>query len=121
VGASLLLPALITRLLGMHVHGYGNLLVIYFSTPAILIWAGGQAVRLYPHWVVRPKHLPQISGLLGSGMQLLSALLLWVHLGMDTGIEVSTWMFWLATALAAGGILFNIISQTAQATGAMQA
>ncbi len=114
VGASLLLPALIARLLGLHSYGNGNLLVIYFSTPAILLWAGGQAASLYPHWVVRPKHLPQISGLLGGGMQLLGALLLWVHLGMDTGIEVSTWMFWLSAALAIGGVFFNFISRSAQ-------
>jgi MFS family permease len=114
IGASLLLPALIVRLLGLHSHGSGNLLVIYFSTPAILLWAGGQAASLYPHWMVRPKHLPQISGLLGGGMQLLGALLLWVHLGMDSGIEVSTWMFWLSAALAVGGVFFNFISRSAQ-------
>jgi hypothetical protein len=120
VGACLILPALVARLLGLHSHGNGNLLVIYFSTPAIILWAGWEAMGLYPHWIVRPKHLPQISGLLGGGMQLLGALLLWVHLGMDTGIEVSTWMFWLSVALAAGGILLNITSRATQATAAMQ-
>lgn len=115
VGAILLLPALSVRLAGAHGSGRANLLAIYFSTPAIILWAGSQAVDLYPHWVVRPRHLPQISGLLGGGMQLLGALLLWVHLGMDSSIEVSTWMFWLAAALAGAGIVFKLFSQAAQA------
>jgi len=111
IGFFILVPAGIAFFMQRSsLHQNVGLVASYFNAPAILLWITGEGFHLYPHFVVRPKHLPQISGLLKSGLQILSALLLWVFLGVSISLENANWMLWVSLITAVAGFVLGIVA-----------
>ncbi|MCB9423127.1 MAG: hypothetical protein H6667_25235 [Ardenticatenaceae bacterium] len=91
-------------------HQNVGLAASYFNAPAILLWITGEGFYVYPHFIIRPKHWPQISGLLKSGLQIISALLLWVFLGVSISLENANWMLWASLITAVAGFVLGIVA-----------
>lgn len=87
-----------------------QLVEIYFGAPALLLWIVGEGIYFYPHFLVRPKHLPQIFALLKSILQVISALFLWVFLGLSIGMDHNNWMLWFSLITAVLGALVGLLA-----------
>lgn len=111
IGILILLPAVAAfgfrRLAAVDQAG---LVAVYFSGPAILLWLLGEGVYMYPHFLVTPKHRPQILGIAKSACQIVSALFLWVYLGVGIGMSHTSWMFFLSAGLAGLGFILGIVT-----------
>lgn len=111
IGFFILVPAAIAFFMQRSsLHQNVGLVASYFSAPAILLWITGEGFYLYPHFVVRPKHWPQISSLLKSGLQIISALLLWVFLGVSISLENANWMLWVSLITAVAGFVLGLVA-----------
>ena len=111
IGFFILIPSAIAFfMLRGSLHQNVGLVASYFNAPAILLWITGEGFNIYPHFLVRPKHWPQISGLLKSGLQIISALLLWVFLGVSISLENANWMLWVSLITAVAGFALGIIA-----------
>lgn len=87
---------------------------LYFSAPAVLLWMIGEVVDLYPHFLVIPKHRPQVLGIAKSGLQIASALFLWVYLGVAIGMERAAILLLISAIMAIAGAGLGIASIHAQ-------
>jgi hypothetical protein len=91
-----------------------DLIVMYFSAPAILIWAIGEIPYFFPKILVRPKNAAVVAGIWKSGLQVLSAILFWVFVGLAIGMEEFTWMLWSACGLALAGLALGLVSEAGE-------
>ncbi len=112
IGVFLLVPALAALVFYKSPVSNLDLILLYFSAPAILAWVIGELVYCFPKIIVRPKHTPEIAGILKSCLQVLSALLLWIFLGLAIGQVEFTWMLWLSIGLALAGLLCGLWSES---------
>ncbi len=114
IGLFILVPAAATSGLQNDPILNLDLIAIYFSAPAILIWAIGEVPYFFSKAVVRPKNAAVIAGILKSGLQVLSAILFWVFLGLAIGMQEFTWMLWGASALALAGLVLCLVSEAGE-------
>lgn len=84
-----------------------HLIAIYYSAPAILLWIAAEIVYLYPFLIVKPKRWAEISGIGRSLTKVISALLLWVYLGLETGLDNIYWMYLGSMILALISLLLG--------------
>lgn len=104
IGVFIMLPAVIALLMQLNHVKNPDLMAMYFSTPALLLWIAAEGVYFYPHFKTEPKRRPQVMGMLKSTLEILSALVLWVFLGLRFGGPGDyDWLFWIGTVLAIGG------------------
>lgn len=91
-----------------------DLIVLYFSAPAILIWAIGELPYFFSKAVVRPKNASVYAGISKSVLQVLSAILFWIFLGLAIGMEEFTWMLVAAFILALLGLILGLVSEAGE-------
>lgn len=104
IGLFIAVPAIVAGLTG------SQDIAMYFSTPAILLWIAGEGFYFYPYFIVKPKRTPEIAAMLRSSLQVLSALLLWVFLGLAAGMAGISWMIGLGAGLAVAGLILGLVA-----------
>lgn len=88
----------------------GHLIAIYYSAPAILLWIAAEIFYIYPFLGVKPQRAVEVTGILRSLTKIVSALFLWVYLGLATGLDNITWMIYFSIVLALLSLVLGHIS-----------
>ena len=114
IGGFVLLPAALVASLQYVPVPNLDQIAMYFSAPAILIWMIGEIPNIFPKLAVRPKSSSIVTGMLKSGLQVLSAVLVWVFLGLARGREEHPWLLVSAIGLALGGLVLGFVSEAAE-------
>lgn len=117
IGIFILLPALVSLLVQRGKPENPDLIQWYFSSPAIFLWVGAEAVYFYQSWHRVPEENRQRIGVLKSVLQIAGALALWTYLGSYFGLKGISWLFWLAAGLAAAGALLGSLRLRRQPQG----
>ncbi len=94
-----------------------DLIEIYFSSPAVLVWIIGELVYVFPRLVARPKHFSAVAGIVRSVLQVLAALLLWIFLGLSIGRAALALLLWLSIGLALAGLLCGMAADASERGG----
>lgn len=86
-------------------------IAVYFSTPALLIWVLGEFPYAFAKIVVQPWNGSIITGVLKSGLQVLSAMLVWVFLALSlAGVEYA-WPLFGGLGLALAALVLGFASE----------
>lgn len=87
-----------------------HLVAMFFSGPAILLYIAAEGFYFYPRLVEKPKRTAEIAGMARSLTKSISALLLWVYLGLAFGMDGIGWMFWTSIALAGASLVLGTLA-----------
>lgn len=87
-----------------------HLVAMFFSGPAILLWIAAEGFYFYPRLVSKPKRTAELTGMARSITKTISALLLWVFLGLSFGMDGIGWMFVVSIGLAVISLILGTIA-----------
>lgn len=112
IGLFIFFPALFAASLQHFQPPDPDLIAIYFSTPALLIWVIGEVPYILPRIVVRPWDGAILTAILKSGSTGLSAVLIYVFLGLALVKAEHPGLLFAGLGLALLALVFGWISNT---------
>lgn len=112
IGVLIILAATLAHNLEKGSAEFAGWIEMYFASPALLLWAAGEGIYFYPHFAARPHHIPQVTGMLKSLLQIASAIFIWVYLGLSIGMQAGAWLLWVAAVFGLAGAYFGVLSET---------
>ena len=110
VGLFLLLPAILVAVLQRIPFPSLDQVAIYFGTPALLIWVGGEFLYLQPKIAIKPWDSLVLTGILKSALQLLGAALVLAYLALALGSLVRPGLLLGGLGLALVGLALGLVS-----------
>ncbi|HEX7976901.1 MAG TPA: hypothetical protein VF498_21010, partial [Anaerolineales bacterium] len=100
MGVFVLLPAVIALLAQAQSLENPARIAAFFSAPVLLLWITAEAVYFAHFNQSGLPGLPRLLGMLASAVQALSAVILWIFLGLSLGLQGMEWLFWVGAGLA---------------------
>jgi hypothetical protein len=91
-----------------------DLVAIYFSAPALLVWLLGEIPYLLPKIVTKPWDAPILSGVLKSVLQALAAMLIFAFLALVIGQEQHPGLLYGGLGLALVGLALGVYSEAGE-------
>lgn len=111
IGIFIFIPSVVAALLQRMGYLRTDLVLVYFSAPALLVWIGGEGFYFFPRFSTRPRRAPEILGILKSLLIVLSAALLWIFLGLEIGTPGVDWLHRSAIGLAVAGAILGLAAE----------